>query len=419
MMDSCLFTVSSFFDGHVLRNEGPYTLVVENARIIDIVPGPLAAGRSSLPERFCVSEVPIVHAEFLMPGLVEAHCHLFLDGGELDFRARKDYFSAHEDVMMQTARQHVRDCLANGVTLIRDAGDRYGINHKIRDEFAGSYVKIRSPGLALRRPKKYGAFMAQEVESLQEMRDAVAEISADADDLKIILTGIIDFEAGTVTKPVQFDRESLRVLIDLAREHQLPTFAHCSGIEGLEIASDMGVDSIEHGFFMSCEVLKAMAEKSIAWVPTFSPVHFQWHQPEIVGWNQSTVKNLRSILDSHRKHVAMAHELGVALVAGSDAGSHGVRHGYALIEELFFMLDAGLPMASVLASATSVPRKRWSERSANIQVGNDANFVALQASPFEQAESLRHVEFVFNAGTMLKEGQVVALVPGVRRMSGG
>lgn len=73
------------------------------------------------------------------------------------------------------------------------------------------------------------------------------------------------------------------------------------------------------------------------------------------------------------------------------------------------MVDAGMPIAAVLASATSVPRELWSEQTANIQVGNSANFVALKTSPFEQAESLRQVEFVFNNGCMLKKGVEVTI----------
>lgn len=408
-MNNCIFSVSSYFDGESVHQNGPYIIATENSKITEIISDPLTTDRTELSQRFRDLSIPVINAEFLMPGMVEAHCHLFLNGGELDFQARKDYFVQPEEAMLQTARDNLRDSVANGITLIRDAGDRYGINHKIRDEFVDSHVKIRSPGQALRRPKKYGSFMATEVESPEEMRAAVVKAYKAADDLKIILTGIIDFVAGTVTKPPQFDLESLNELMDMAHEHNMLTFTHCSGIEGLKIAAEAGVDSIEHGFFMTREVLELMAQKGIAWVPTFSPVHFQWHRPELAGWDESTVANLKAILDSHSEHLAIGHDLNVNIVAGSDAGSYGVRHGYALIDELLFMVDAGMPIAAVLASATSVPRELWSEQTANIQVGNSANFVALKTSPFEQAESLRQVEFVFNNGCMLKKGVEVTI----------
>ena len=81
--------------------------------------------------------------------------------------------------------------------------------------------------------------------------------------------------------------------------------------EGLAVAVAAGVDSIEHGFFMSRDVLARMRDRQLAWVPTFCPVHFQWAQPQAVGWNPNTVGNLRRILDAHAEHLRIARELGV------------------------------------------------------------------------------------------------------------
>jgi imidazolonepropionase-like amidohydrolase len=324
---------------------------------------------------------------------VEAHSHLFLDGGQLDFTVRNDYLNASGEEMLTVARDNIAANLAAGVTLVVDAGDRYGVNHRSRLE-AGR-VTVRSAGTALRRPGRYGGFMAREVTTGEEISRAISEISASADDLKVILTGIIDFKAGVVKGEPQFDREELRSIVLQARECGLRTFVHCSGIAGLEVAAAAGVDSIEHGFFMNRDILKAMADKSISWVPTFSPVHFQWQHPEIAGWDGQTVANLRRILDSHLEHVALANDMGVPLVAGSDAGSHGVRHGEALIDELDFFFRAGLSMEEVLKSATSRPRSRWGVEAATLAAGQRADFIALEGSPFDDPCYLHRVKAVF------------------------
>lgn len=389
MNDTYAVIATTYFDGETLFRDGPYTVVVENRIIADVAPADLTA---LLAKR----GVAVLRATFLMPGLVEGHSHLFLDGGQLDFSARNDYLSAPAEAMLDVARTNVAANLAAGVTLVVDAGDRYGINHDIRLETRG--VKVRSAGLALRRPGRYGGFMAREVGSRDEIVAAVDDICGTADDLKVIQTGIIDFKAGEVKGEPQFAVDELRFIVQLARERGLRTFVHCSGVAGIESAVAAGVDSIEHGFFMNSDLLKAMADRGIAWVPTFSPVHFQWERPEIAGWDERTVANLRRILDAHFEQVAIASYLGVPLVAGSDAGSHGVRHGEALIDELDFFVRAGLPMEAVLRSATSRPRQRWGVTPAGLAKGSRAEFIALAGSPFADPAHLHAVVAVYGVG---------------------
>lgn len=370
----------SYFDGEELHagTAGPFLIAIRDGVINSIAPH---AGDAEAD----------IEAPFVMPGLVEAHAHLFLDGGELDFDKRNAYLNADVPDMMETARANVARSERAGITLVRDAGDRYGINHTIRDELrrerAG--VAVRSPGLGVKRPKRYGEFMARDVESGGDIEAIIEGIAETADDLKIILTGIIDFVSGSVKGPPQFDETTLRAIVAASHRRGRRTFAHCSGLEGLEAAVSAGVNSIEHGFFMTRDILGRMADKGIAWVPTFSPVHFQWAHPEIAGWDAATVATLRRILNSHLEHVAIAHALGVELVAGSDAGSPGVVHGTALVDELLHFIEAGIPMRDVLRSATSRPRRLWDLAAVNIRPGNEAELVIFEQSPFADPIALR------------------------------
>jgi imidazolonepropionase-like amidohydrolase len=370
----------SYFDGEELHvgADGPFLIKIRDGMIDSITPHAANAPTD-------------LEASFVMPGLVEAHAHLFLDGGELDPGKRRDYLNASVPKMMETARANVARSERAGITLVRDAGDRYGINHTIRDalrrERAG--VSVRSPGLGMKRPKRYGGFMARDVELGGDIEAIVDDIAATADDVKIILTGIIDFASGSVKGTPQFDEPELRAIVAAAHARGRLSFAHCSGLEGLKVAVSAGVDSIEHGFFMTRDILGHMADRGIAWVPTFSPVHFQWAHPEIAGWDAAAITNLRRILDSHLEHVAIAHALGVELVAGSDAGSPGAVHGVALIDELFCFLEAGIPMRDVLRSATSRPRRLWDLPVVNIRPGFAAELVIFDQSPFVDPAGLR------------------------------
>jgi imidazolonepropionase-like amidohydrolase len=373
--------LQSYFDGEDLHAgaAGPFLITIRDGVIVSIATHAADAQAD-------------IEAPFAMPGLVEAHAHLFLDGGELDLDKRNAYLNAGASDMMDVARANVARSARAGITLVRDAGDRYGINHAIRDELRhdkGASVTVRSPGLGVKRPKRYGGFMARDVEPDGDIDAIVDDMARTADDVKIILTGIIDFASGSVKGSPQFDEEELRRIVAAAHKRGRRTFAHCSGLDGLEVAVSADVDSIEHGFFMTREILARMADKGIAWVPTFSPVHFQWGRPDVAGWDAATIGHLRRILDSHLEHVAIAHTLGVELVAGSDAGSPGVVHGTALIDELFHFLDAGIPMRDVLKSATSRPRRLWDLPAVNIRPGNAAELVIFEQSPFVDPRALR------------------------------
>jgi imidazolonepropionase-like amidohydrolase len=389
-MSTRIFLVQSYFDGQKHHAKGPYSIITKSGVILEIQEGDILSNRTDLAEEVRVGTAELHRSEFLMPGLVEGHSHLFLDGLELDFEKRKNYLSASWEEMTAVGARNIADSLSAGITLIRDGGDSYGINHHLRADSAsaqGPKPEIRSPGKAIRKEGGYGSFIGTAVKDADGILQAVREIAESADDLKILLTDIIDFEKGEVIDPPQFSLEETSLMVETASQLGLRTYAHCSGIEGLRIAVEAGVDSIEHGFFMNREILAIMADKNISWVPTFSPVYFQYERPELAGWNEQTVGRLEAILDNHFRHIALASEMGVPIIAGSDAGSYGVPHGKGLIDELFFLDRAGIPLTETLSAATSVPRRLWNCESADIIPGNRLNFLELARSPFVDIEN--------------------------------
>lgn len=397
-MQRRILVTSSMFDGERYWGEGERTVVIDGDQVSEVADGDQSA-------LFSGPGVEVEHVAFLMPGLVEGHAHLFLNGGELDTAVRSAYLKSRFDNMVEVGRKNLQQAAEAGVTLIRDAGDRFGVNHFIRAEVAssgGPLPRVRSAGLGVRGPRGYGAFMAREVGDLSRVSEVIGELVEGSDDIKVILTGIIDFEAGAVKGAPQFDFDDCRKIVETAHSAGRKTFAHCSGLDGLAIAIEAGIDSIEHGFFMNEEMLVAMAEKQIAWVPTFSPVDFQWRSPQWCGWDSETQGKLRGILDQHSRQVALAAELGVPLVCGSDAGSHGVPHGSSLIDEVEFLSQAGLNMQTALASATSVPRRLWGEGPAGPIKRARAELVVLAASPFDDPTALRRVEAVIMGRNVLR-----------------
>ncbi len=375
--------VDGWFDGE-RHHPQPTSFVIKAGRIVEVSNGVqfLAQVERGLP---------VLRGGFLMPGMVDAHVHLFLDGAPTDGPTRSAHMKQPLEGLTEAARRSARQALECGVTLVRDAGDRHGINNRIREESktADDLARVRSGGLGVKRPKRYGAFMAADVENEAAIRESVTRLAGENDEIKLILTGIIDFDAGAVTDEPQFDLDSTRLVVETAKAKGRQTFAHCSGEKGLAIAAAAGIGSIEHGFFMNRETLAIMRDNQVAWTPTFCPVHFQWAKPEAIGWSPETVGNLRRILDSHAEHLRLADEMGVTLLMGTDAGSMGVEHGYAMFEEINRYLEAGLSLEKTLRAATSASRQHFGCEQTKLEVGAPFDAVLLDASPFIDINTLR------------------------------
>ena len=379
----------SYFDGYHYHREGPYQITVDQGNII---------GVSSQPNKQCHESVHL-SAKFLMPAFTEAHCHLFLDGDELNQEKRSAYLKRTDIFeMTQMALKNVDRYRDSGVTLIRDAGDIFGVNTKVKkiiEESEEFNLVIRKPGKAIRKKNKYGSFMALEVDEKNSIEDIIDVIAPHADDLKVILTGIIDFEAGVVKGNPQFTIEETRRIVQSAHRYGLLSFAHCSGLEGLELAVMCGINSIEHGFFMTEEILLKMAQKNMAWVPTFCPVYFQWENPSFANWSLKAIDGLNKILENHRQMIKLAYELNVNVALGTDAGSYGVPHGHSIFKEILCMLESGARLENILSSATVTPRKLWGEPDNTILVGNCANFITLRNDPFQDIQAIKEVSGVY------------------------
>jgi imidazolonepropionase-like amidohydrolase len=135
--------------------------------------------------------------------------------------------------------------------------------------------------------------MAGDIGNDASIRESVTQLAADNDEIKIILSGIINFDAGAVTDEPQFTLDETRLITATAKKYGRRTFAHCSAAKDLRIAAEAGVGSIEHGFFMDHETLAIMCDQQVAWTQTFCPVHFQWAPLQAVGWSANTIGHLQ------------------------------------------------------------------------------------------------------------------------------
>jgi imidazolonepropionase-like amidohydrolase len=350
----------------------------------------------------------------LLPGLIEAHAHLFLEGGELDPDRRAAYLKQSPVELLGHAKTRLEKLVRLGVAGVRDAGDKDGVGLALsklyRSPARPLMPYLESPGAAINHQGRYGSFMADPVENYASPRACVeARVRAGADRIKLIPTGIINFKKAAVTAEPQMTVEEVAEIVSAAKAHERQTFAHASGDTGIDRAIGGGVDSVEHGFFVRDDQLALMRDRQIAWVPTFAPVQEQVDHADRMGWDSEIVGNLQRILERHGESLCKAHEFGVLIVAGSDAGSYGVAHGFGFLYELELMERAGLPANAVLNAATGVSSTRldYREKIGRIAVGFRPRFILTEHSPLQTITNLRRERTVIFDGCVFEHADQI------------
>ncbi|MCL6635577.1 MAG: amidohydrolase family protein, partial [Peptococcaceae bacterium] len=248
----------------------------------------------------------------------------------------------------------LKDTLHCGILALRDGGDRRNIGLRAA-RLAGCAAPpfILASGRALRKKGGYGSFLGMGL-AAPEIAGAVREAAAaGAAQLKVLVSGIVSFREYGRVGPLQFSRAELSRLVREAHALGLKVMAHASSEEGAALAVECGVDSLEHGYFISRDTLARMAERGTAWVPTIIPVAAQSREPLRHNHPPSRLAVIEKTWRRQQLMVAAAHALGVAVGAGTDAGAAGVRHGQSYVEELKLLAGAGLPPAAVIRAATA------------------------------------------------------------------
>lgn len=347
----------------------------------------------------------------LLPGLIEAHAHLFLEGGEKDPAKRAQYLQLPDDALLERAIGRLQRLLAIGVIAVRDAGDKNGVGLALQQRYRSAnrpaMPYVDSPGAAVHHKGRYGSFMGRPAEDYASVEACVEGRIADgAHRIKLLATGIINFEKGAVTAKPQMPVEELRSWVSAARTRGRQTFAHASGHDGVGNCIAAGVDSVEHGFFLSDGQLAQMRDSDIAWVPTFGPVQFQIDHAVQLGWSDEVKGNLQRIIDGHAAHLVKAGRMGVRIVAGSDAGSHGVPHGWGLLAELEWMERAGLDRLQIINAATGRGAQRlgYAQNFGMLRPGALPRFILTEHSPLEAIGNLRKPKIVIFDGEVFDYG---------------
>ena len=281
----------------------------------------------------------------------DCHVHLLLDGVYY-----KTAIAAH--------RGHVRDDLIRpelqayarkDIRFIRDGGDAFGVGERARALAPEYGIDYRSPIFPICLKGRYGEFIGRSFQTLSDYRALVEEVKCRRGDfIKIMISGLMDFDRYGVITSQPLDRQTIGELIRIAHGEGFAVMAHANGAETILNALELGVDSIEHGAYMTPEAVRAMAQSGAVWVPTLSTVG------NLVGDGRFPDAVLTRILDMQLANVAECARLGGHIALGSDAGAYRVCHAQGTCDEYALLRRAlGDRTDAVLREGEAMVRGRF------------------------------------------------------------
>lgn len=255
----------------------------------------------------------------------DCHIHMVLDG--LYWRAAIDRHreKPDENWICRVLEEYQR----KGFSYLRDGGDRWGVGKRAR-ELAENYgIRYRTPLAPLCKAGHYGAFIGRTYDSMGEFARMVRQIRENGGDfIKIMISGLMDFDRAGVLTEGGLSPEEIRELIHIAHEEGLSVMAHANGARTIEAAAEAGVDSVEHGAYADDAALYAMAENGVIWVPTLSTVG------NLRGKGRFREEAVEEILRGAMDRVRIFARMGGLIAPGSDAGAWAVPHGCRTEEAL-------------------------------------------------------------------------------------
>jgi imidazolonepropionase-like amidohydrolase len=360
-------------------------VVLEGERI-------LAVGREEKIKVEGVTRTIDCSDQTLLPGLIDCHNHLSLDPA-LDNYLYRMNDSIPELTLRATATMAVD--LHSGVTTSRCLGDKGFLDVECKKAVNSGLVPGPRLLIATRGIRAFHGhgFVGYPFGGVEQIRTAVREnLSAGADLIKIYITGTLRDPKGI---PSYFSKEEIQTAVDEAHRVGIPVATHCIGGVGLEWALETGIDTIEHGYFLTDKEIDLLA-KSESWLVMTPSIFF----------TEARIRTLPShLIEGHLQHrdevgqrMKAAVKAGVKFAVGTD-GMHG-----GLVQEIQYLVDFGATESQALMAATRYAARvcRLEDSIGTLEPGKFGDIIGVEGNPLKDIRALKRIKTVIFRGKIIK-----------------
>lgn len=332
---------------------------------------------------------------FVLPGLINCHAHLTFDGSA-DFDAEARQTEARATLK---AFRNARLAVRSGVTTVRDLGANGAMVVELarqieRGALEGPRIIASARGITI--TGGHGTEVGRVADGADAVRAATREqVAVGAQVIKLFSTGGVLGE-GAGPELAAYTPEETRAAVEEAHRAGVRITTHAHGADGMRIAAEAGIDSIEHATLLDQQTIGMIKEKNVALVPTFSALR------RIIDNGGAlparVMERARLVATKHQEGVRAAHKAGVRIAAGTDAGTPFNTHErFAL--ELVYLTEAGLSKTEALVAATSLAADVvGSPKAGRIAAGSWADLLFVDGDPLRDLEVLQQPKAVWVRG---------------------
>ena len=377
-------------------------ILVEGEKIVSVTPG------GSAPAGV---EVIDLSKATVMPGFIDAHTHVLLQGDITAADYDKQILKQSIPYRAILAARNAQIALSHGFTTLRDLETEGAMYADVDVKNAIANGEITGPRMqvatrAMTPTGMYGPLGysweiripqgVQYVDGPEECRKAVREqVMYGADLIKYYSDhGYFYGPDGVLHSHVNFSDEEAKAIVTEAHRIGKKVAAHAIGNDGIAAALRAGVDSIEHGDGLTAPQMEEMAQRGIYWVPTV-----------VVGAYVASGRggNWPKMVETEKAAFQLALTKGVKIAFGTDAGGFDWRDLNEAKEFEYYVNYGMTPMQAIrTATVTAAELLGWQDKAGTVEAGKWADLVAVSGDPLKDVTELERVKFVMKGGMVMK-----------------